>query len=104
MAGEKVKYAPVDAVTIEVTRNGYRLKVGKPPAANVTIEGHSGKFLVTDGCSVSWSSFCEEAKPAKKVKAKPSPPRTIYSSGEYVFPDFASLSAWLKARVTVAPE
>lgn len=102
VAGKKVNYAPVSSVQIEVTRNGYKLKVN-PQAATSTVtiaKQDAGYFIVSgDG---TWA--CDNSKPTKAAKAAKPAPRTVYSSGEYVFPDFASLSAWLKARVVVRAE
>ena len=99
MGTEKVVYAPMGAYSVEAVQNGYKLIAGKSPAADVSANG----VLVSNGSTIWYSSSdgcdwsrADKAKPAKK--AKPAP-RVIYTSGEYVFPDFASLTAFLKQRL-----
>ena len=82
MAKVKPTFVRVPKVQIEAVRNGYRLKV----EGGNNSEGHwySGISISPSGHR---ASFCSV------------PFQTITPSGEYVFPDFAALSAWLRKNI-----
>ncbi len=90
MAGEaKVKVLRVPNVQIEAVRNGYRLVVGKTTQTGFQI----GSAILTysaSGCV--WSTA--EGKPAGKGAI-----RYEQASGEYVFPDFATLTVWMRKHI-----
>lgn len=79
----------VSGIRIDAVRNGFRVKVGD--------DDSSGRFITIGGTTLSWvsSGGVEVSGSSKSPKVEYLPA----ASGEYVFPDFASLSAWLKANL-----
>ncbi len=74
----KLKIQRVPSVQIEAVRNGYRLMVGQATQPGVK----TGDTILTyNSGSYIWGRV----------------PETPY--GEYVFPDFATLTAWMRKHI-----